>query len=165
MITALSAHLSQVERSGGDNGESEEEDGQTEGAEEATEGGGGGWQGGEGGGGGRRRGWGWRHEAKRITEVVKPFNSAGVRIREWGEVQGGLTKRLSRGGSFNRIQDGDAIGFRGRTRVRRHLSSGRIPGRPSFGFAPKTGHGVGYMQPGTKSIEEVQENGPDRQNP
>jgi hypothetical protein len=27
MIAALSAHLSQVERSGGDNGESEEEDG------------------------------------------------------------------------------------------------------------------------------------------
>jgi hypothetical protein len=161
MIIALSAHLSKVERSGGDNGESEEEDGQTEGAEEATKDGGGGWQGGEGGGGGR----GWRHKAKRITEVVKPFNSLGVRIREWGEVQGGLTKRLSRGGRFNMIQDGDAIGFRGRTRVRRHLSSGRIPGRPSFGFAPTTGHGVGYMQPRTKSVEEVQENGPDRQNP
>jgi hypothetical protein len=56
MLIALFAHLSQVERSGGENGESEEEDGQTEGEEEVTEGGGGGWRWGEGGGEGRRGG-------------------------------------------------------------------------------------------------------------
>jgi hypothetical protein len=110
-----------------------------------------------------RRGGGWRREAQRITEGVKPLNSAGVGVREWGEVRGGLTKRLCRGGSFDRSQEGDAFGFRWRVRVGCLPSPGRIPGCPSFGLASKAGHGGGYSRPGMENAEEVQEEEPDQQ--
>jgi hypothetical protein len=97
---------------------------------------------------------GWRCEAKRIVMVIKPFNPTGIRVRERGEVWCVLTRRLSRRGSCYKIQDGDAIVFRGRTRRKAIISRGRvrvkrlpsscnIPSRPSFGFSPRLGHGAG----------------------
>jgi hypothetical protein len=103
-----------------------------------------------------RRLGGWRHEANQIVEVIKPFNLAGIRIQERVEVWGGLTQRLSRGGSFNGFQYGDAINFKGRNRVGSYPSSGRILGHPSFGFSPKIRHGVGSRQLGMESKEKVQ---------
>ena len=68
-------------------------------------------------------------------------------------------KKLSRGGSFDRSQEGDAFRFRGRVKVGRLPSSSHVPGCPSFGLASKSGHGGDYSRPGMESAEEVQEKG------
>jgi hypothetical protein len=71
---------------------------------------------------------------------------------------------MRRGGSFDGIQDGEVISFRGRLTIAPNSSTGRIPGCPSFGFAPKTRHGVGPGKPVRESADKVQEVGPNQQN-
>jgi hypothetical protein len=96
-----------------------------------------------------RRGGGRRCETQRIVEGIKPLNSAGVGVREWGEVRGGLTEWLCGDRSSNRSQEGEAFGFRGRVMGGQLPSPGCIPGGSSLGLASKVGHGGSRRRPGT----------------